>query len=648
MRILLILFWTCAAAFLVEPNNRRLIQQNAESRRAARRNRKQALNKDQPNLNNNSKNDHVRVDIVVSEDDGSMSLAILEQNEEDIEQSRLAEIRNEMIRIYSEHLPAKVQEVDTLLTKYAGREALLLSAIEAKYLGGGLFTETEATRRAEKALRLGEEARLNTENKRKEKIKQAALILTQEREQIEERAAELLAFDDPVDIVLCSTALGSAVRRLCAANHLDRAIRLADQAPPEWRWRPTNNKESRFCGRSGVLAELATGLLGIIKKDSHGNTSIIDHIFTAASGTPLACFAVLLCAQDADPNQLMKIIEHCAIVKTPKLDRESTLFAFAEAVRIGANNRPMLALDLADAAERLFGDFAELCPELSEYTSRAIIKNTKRVTDADTMGRMPPPNHPELVLLGRSNVGKSSLVNGLLGRKTLAPISAQPGRTRRFVFYNVQLTDGREMMFVDIPGAGFARLPSEDEISNRHMTTSSCQKDDKNIISPKIESWRALTSRYLRIREPLTILLQLLDARRWSEDGNIPSVDLDTIRLAAEANVERIANPTTVPYRMIIVLTKIDKLGPKRLARARDRVAAEIKPFGLTIEQEIIQSGGVQLVGLVATSATARPPRGRRAVWRAILTALEDLTLPVEQKTSSSSFLTEDDAIISF
>ena len=110
--------------------------------------------------------------------------------------------------------------------------------------------------------------------------------------------------------------------------------------------------------------------------------------------------------------------------------------------------------------------------------------------------QFPPASDPEVAFLGRSNVGKSSLLNALvgaegLGKKGLAFTSSRPGCTQLVNFYQVE--DG--LRFVDLPGYGFAKVPPE-----------------------KTRQWKALIESYLSARESLHLCVILLDARRgWME-----------------------------------------------------------------------------------------------------------------------------------
>src|SRR5579871_958032 len=106
--------------------------------------------------------------------------------------------------------------------------------------------------------------------------------------------------------------------------------------------------------------------------------------------------------------------------------------------------------------------------------------------------QFPPEAEAEIAFLGRSNVGKSSLLNALVGADGLARISSRPGCTQLINFYQV---DGG-YRFVDLPGYGFAKVPKE-----------------------KSRTWKALIEQYLLERNALGLLVVVLDARRgWMEN----------------------------------------------------------------------------------------------------------------------------------
>ena len=132
-------------------------------------------------------------------------------------------------------------------------------------------------------------------------------------------------------------------------------------------------------------------------------------------------------------------------------------------------------------------------------------------------GWRPPPGLPEIAFAGRSNVGKSSLLNKLVRRKAFARVSRTPGRTREINFFQVN----DQLVLADLPGYGYARVAHE-------------QRD----------TWRPLIEGYLTGSEQLHGVVQLLDARR--EPSNEDRIMLDFL--------SDLGVPT------VIVVTKIDKL----------------------------------------------------------------------------------------
>lgn len=155
------------------------------------------------------------------------------------------------------------------------------------------------------------------------------------------------------------------------------------------------------------------------------------------------------------------------------------------------------------------------------------------VAGAATLGALPRPGLPEIAFAGRSNVGKSSLVNALTGRRTLARISQTPGRTRQINFFRL----GGVLMLVDLPGYGFARASKTD-----------------------IRSWTGLVRDYLRGRAELKRLCLLIDARH-----GLGKADRALMEMLDEA---------AVSYQG--VLTKIDKADAALLADIRREVEGEL------------------------------------------------------------------------
>ena len=149
---------------------------------------------------------------------------------------------------------------------------------------------------------------------------------------------------------------------------------------------------------------------------------------------------------------------------------------------------------------------------------------------------LPEPTVPEIAFAGRSNVGKSSLLNALTGRKAIARASVTPGRTQELNFFEVG--DPTQFRLVDMPGYGFAKAPVK-----------------------VVERWKTLVRTYLRGRQVLVRNLVLVDARHGLKD-----VDREMMKMLDEA---------AVGYR--VVLTKADKIKASELAKTVEQVEAEAK-----------------------------------------------------------------------
>jgi GTP-binding protein len=156
-------------------------------------------------------------------------------------------------------------------------------------------------------------------------------------------------------------------------------------------------------------------------------------------------------------------------------------------------------------------------------------------------GWRPETKLPEIAFAGRSNVGKSSLINKLLRRKKVARVSNTPGRTREINFFEVN----GEFVLVDLPGYGYAKVSKE-----------------------RKATWRPLIEGYLRRSPTVKGVVQLLDARRTPSSDDIQMLEF----------LSQIGTPT------IVIATKIDKL--PRAERAR-RVEALALEAGVELEQVI-------------------------------------------------------------
>ena len=140
------------------------------------------------------------------------------------------------------------------------------------------------------------------------------------------------------------------------------------------------------------------------------------------------------------------------------------------------------------------------------------------VLGAASLSQLPDGNRPEIAFAGRSNVGKSSLINAVLNRKNMARSSAEPGKTRELNYFD--LGEGK-LWLVDLPGFGYAKVSREQQAK-----------------------WVQVTKRYLRGRANLRRVFLLVDSRRGLMD-----TDLETMAML---------NTAAVTYQ--IVLTKADKI----------------------------------------------------------------------------------------
>ena len=156
-------------------------------------------------------------------------------------------------------------------------------------------------------------------------------------------------------------------------------------------------------------------------------------------------------------------------------------------------------------------------------------------------GWRPEPRLPEVAFAGRSNVGKSSLINRLVQRKKLARVSNTPGRTREINFFDVN----GEFVMADLPGYGYARVSKEQRAS-----------------------WRPLIEGYLLGSPTLKGVVQLLDVRRHPSDDDLQMLDF----------LAHVGTPT------IVVATKVDKLRP---AERTGRVADLAREAGIELDQLI-------------------------------------------------------------
>ena len=133
------------------------------------------------------------------------------------------------------------------------------------------------------------------------------------------------------------------------------------------------------------------------------------------------------------------------------------------------------------------------------------IINSKFITSSSKFVQLPSFNFPEIAFMGRSNVGKSSLINTVLQRKNLAQISKKPGKTRTINLFNVEYIDSTDkrnnMIFADLPGYGYAK------------------------VSVKIQlNWKRLIESYLQKRKNLCGIIIIIDIRHKSDEKDIQAI----------------------------------------------------------------------------------------------------------------------------
>ncbi len=175
---------------------------------------------------------------------------------------------------------------------------------------------------------------------------------------------------------------------------------------------------------------------------------------------------------------------------------------------------------------------------------------------------------PQVAFSGRSNVGKSSLLNALIGRKSLARVSGKPGKTITVNFYDID----RKLYFVDLPGYGFAKRPIEEKAK-----------------------WSELTDGYFTknpSRDALRLVLQLIDVRVGPTDD-----DIMMINYMIDSNI---------PFR--VVATKADKLSPTALKTTLEKIQ---KDHFLGTDIEIIPFSSI--TGM-----------GKDELWKEITRAVEN------------------------
>jgi GTP-binding protein len=201
---------------------------------------------------------------------------------------------------------------------------------------------------------------------------------------------------------------------------------------------------------------------------------------------------------------------------------------------------------------------------------KVVIHNAEHVATAHDVRDLPAPLLPEVAFAGRSNVGKSSLINDLLARRNLVRTSNTPGATRGLSVFRVDLSQG-SMDLVDLPGYGYAQRSKQER-----------------------KTWGPMIENFLRVRAGLRAVALLVDLRRGLGDDDAMLLEfLESIN-----------------HNVILVATKADKLAKN----ARFGAIAQIK----------------REAGVAPIAYSTEEPIGRDALWKAVLDHVA-LGVPTEE-----------------
>jgi len=173
---------------------------------------------------------------------------------------------------------------------------------------------------------------------------------------------------------------------------------------------------------------------------------------------------------------------------------------------------------------------------------------------AAKLEQVPDTDLPEIALAGRSNVGKSSLINALLNRKDMARTSNTPGRTQQVNFFDL----GGKLVIADLPGYGYAKAPKD-----------------------QVQGWTRLVNSYLKGRQQLRRTLVLIDSRHGLK--------------ASDHDVMKMLDTAAQPYQ--VILTKTDKITKGQLEKVLGTTRTAIKPH-VAAHPEILLTSSRKSVGI--------------------------------------------------
>lgn len=215
--------------------------------------------------------------------------------------------------------------------------------------------------------------------------------------------------------------------------------------------------------------------------------------------------------------------------------------------------------------------------ETFEFLANSAVRQVEFVTGAVSMETLPTPTSAEVAFVGRSNVGKSSLVNMLCNRKALAYVSGTPGKTQQFNYFLVNGRDREQQFYmVDLPGVGYAKVPK-----------------------PVQEAWTNFMRQYFMYRTSLRLIFHLVDGRHGALADD-------------EALMRQMSSTGKRQDEYVIVLTKMDKMSKQKAKRSiLDKT-----------REALVRNGCPRETPIVLTSASSK--LGREEMWRhlqAVLTS---------------------------
>jgi len=204
------------------------------------------------------------------------------------------------------------------------------------------------------------------------------------------------------------------------------------------------------------------------------------------------------------------------------------------------------------------------------------VVNAEFAAAAKSAAELPPPTQIEIAFAGRSNVGKSSLLNQLMNRRNLARTSSTPGCTRQINFFGVRLANGMNLSLVDLPGYGYAKR----------------SKDERKL-------WAELIDGYLLERATLRAVAILVDVRRGLEEDDLGLLEmLETGSARGRPEV-----------KTLIVATKLDKLRAGERAKALAKIQAPGRTV-LGFSTELPETGLALWAALERRAGLSAAPAG--------------------------------------